>query len=271
MGRTVEDVAIALGSLTGVDPGDSKTLASEGKSEKDYTVYLKKDGLKGKRIGLMKDDMGFSIKVDTLIRKAVACLRAHGAEVIEVGTPRGGTEGASYQVLLYEFKDGINKYLASLGENAPVKNLAELIEFNKRDTVELRWFDQKIFETAQAKGGLDSKEYNEALKKILKATRENGIDKLMDENKLDALMSPTGSPAWKTDMILGDHFTGGNSSLAAIAGYPSITVPAGFIHELPVGVSFFGRAWSEPVLIEIAYAFEQASKHRRAPKFIVTD
>lgn len=271
MGRTVEDVAIALGSLTGVDPGDSKTLASEGKSEEDYSVYLKKDGLKGKRIGLMKDDMGFSIKVDTLIRQAVACLKAQGAEVIEVGTPRGGTGGASYQVLLYEFKDGINKYLASLGGKAPVKNLAELIEFNKKDTVELRWFDQKIFETAQAKGGLDSKEYKEALKKILKATRENGIDKLMDENKLDALMSPTGSPAWKTDMILGDHFTGGNSSLAAIAGYPSITVPAGFIHELPVGVSFFGRAWSEPVLIEIAYAFEQASKHRRAPKFIVTD
>jgi amidase len=271
MGRTVEDVAKCLGALTGVDPEDSKTLASVGKSKNDYSVYLKKDGLKGKRIGLLKDDMGFSIKVDTLIREAVAELKRQGAEVIEVETSRGGTGGASYQVLLYEFKDGINKYLASLGENAPVKNLAELIEFNKKDSVELLLFDQKIFETAQAKGDLESKEYKEALKKILKATREDGIDKLMNDNRLDALMSPTGSPAWKTDMILGDHFVGGNSSLAAIAGYPSITLPVGFIQELPVGVSFFGRAWSEPVLIEIAYSFEQATKHRRVPKFVVTD
>jgi amidase len=271
MGRTVEDVALCLGPLTGIDPQDSKTIASEGKSKSDYSVFLKKDGLKGKRIGLMKDDMGFSEKVDTLIRQAVARLKAQGAEVIEIKTPRGGMGGASYQVLLYEFKDGINKYLASLGENAPVKNLAELIEFNKKDTVELRWFDQKIFETAQAKGDLESKEYKDALQKIMKATREDGIDKLMDDNHLDALMSPTGSPAWKTDLVLGDHFVGGSSSLAAIAGYPSITVPVGFIEELPVGVSFYGRAWSEPVLIEIAYSFEQATRHRRAPKFIVTD
>jgi amidase len=271
MGRTVEDIAKCLGALTGVDTEDPKTLASEGKSEKDYSKYLKKDGLKGKRIGLIKNDMGFSTKVDTLIREAVAELKRMGAEVVEVNTPRGGMGGAAYEVLLYEFKDGINKYLASLGENAPVNNLSELIGFNKKDSVELRLFDQKIFETAQAKGDLESKEYKEALIKILKATREDGIDKLMDENRLDALMSPTGSPAWKTDLILGDHFVGGNSSLAAIAGYPSITLPVGFVQELPVGVSFFGRAWSEPILIEIAYSFEQATKHRRAPKFLITD
>jgi amidase len=271
MGRTVSDVAICLGPLTGIDPGDEKTFASEGKSKSDYSVYLRKDGLNGKRIGLLKDELGFSDKVDTLMVQAVAILKAHGAEVVEVKTPRGGWGGASYQVLLYEFKDGINKYFASLGEKAPVRNLEELIEFNKKDSVELLYFDQKIFEKAQEKGGLESKEYKEALGKILKATREDGIDMLMNENKLDALMAPTGSPAWKTDLILGDHFVGGSSSLAAIAGYPSITVPAGFVQELPVGVSFFGRAWSEPVLIEIAFSFEQATKHRRAPRFLVTD
>jgi amidase len=271
MGRTVEDVAICLGALTGIDIDDPKTAASQGRSLKDYLPYLKKGGLKGKRIGLMKNDMGFSEKVDTLIRQAVASLREQGALVIEVSSPRRRTGNDAYEVLLYEFKDGLNKYLVSLGEKAPVKNLADLISFNKKDSVELRWFDQKIFEKAQAKGGLESAEYKNALKKILKATRESGIDSIMDANRLDALMGPTGSPAWKTDHILGDHFVGGNSSLAAIAGYPSITVPAGFIENLPVGVSFYGRAWSEPVLIEIAYSFEQATNHRRRPEFVVTD
>jgi amidase len=165
----------------------------------------------------------------------------------------------------------LNKYFASLGRNTPVKNLKELIGFNKKDSVELRYFDQKIFEAAEAKGDLETAEYKNAVAKMLKATRADGIDKMMNVNKLDALMSPTGSPAWKTDMILGDHFVGGNSSLAAISGYPAITVPVGFVENLPVGVTFFGRAWSEPVLIEIAYAYEQGTKHRRAPKFIVTD
>jgi amidase len=185
--------------------------------------------------------------------------------------PKSNIDSDGYQVLLYEFRDGIDKYLKSLGPDASVKSLKELIEFNKKDSVELKYFDQKIFELADKKGDLESKEYKEALKKVLHATRENGIDRVMNENRLDALMEPTGSPAWKTDLILGDHFVGGSSSLAAIAGYPSITLPAGFIGELPVGVSFTGRAWSEPVLIEIAYAFEQATKHRKAPRFIPSD
>jgi amidase len=272
MGRTVEDAAICLGALTGVDSADSRTIASQGRSQTDYTKYLRKDGLKGKRIGLLKNEMGFSIKVDTLIRQAVAFIKTQGAEIVEiVGPKESGYGAASYQVLLYEFKDGLNKYFASLGNNAPVRNLKELIEFNKKDSLELRYFDQKIFEKAEKIGNLESPEYRNFLKQMLKATREDGIDKIMNANKLDALMGPTGSPAWKTDLILGDHFVGGSSSLAAISGYPAITVPIGFVDNLPVDVTFFGRTWSEPVLIEIAYAYEQGTKHRKAPKFLVTD
>ena len=175
------------------------------------------------------------------------------------------------QVMLYEFKDGLNRYLSRLDTSVPYRTLKDLIEFNRRDTVELRYFNQKIFEQAEEKGGLDSEEYRDALKRMLKATREDGIDKLLKDYNLDALIAPTGSPAWKTDLILGDHYMGGSSSLAAIAGYPSITVPAGMIDDLPVGISFFSTAWSEPVLIEIAYSFEQATKHRKAPKFFTTD
>ena len=272
MCRTVEDAAIALGTMTGVDPTDNRTMSSKNRSFTDYSVYLKKDGLKGKRIGLMKNEMGFSVKVDTLIRQAVVFIKSQGGEVIEIEGPKSaGYSHASYQVLLYEFKDGINKYFATLGENSPVKNLKELIEFNKKDSVELKYFDQKIFESAEAKGELETKEYKESVTKMLKATREDGIDKIMKENKLDALMGPTGSPAWKTDLLLGDHFVGGSSSLAAVSGYPAISVPVGFVENLPVDITFFGKAWSEPVLIEIAYAYEQGTKHRRAPKFLTTD
>ncbi len=271
MGRTVTDVAICLGALTGIDSLDSKTLLSDGKSYKDYTQFLKPDGLKGKRIGLLKDRLGSSPRIDTLLRRAVRQIKSQGGEVIEVEFPRGGYSNASYQVLLYEFKDGINKYLRSLGDNAPVKNLGELIEFNRNDSIEMRYFDQAVFEAAQAKGGLDSEEYINSLKTMHEATRENGIDKLMNENNLNAIMAPTGGPAWKTDLILGDRSSGGSSSYAAISGYPNITVPGGFIEGLPVGVSFFGRAWSEPVLLEIAYSYEQVSKNRKTPEFHKTD
>lgn len=271
MGRTVEDAVICLGAMTGVDSSDNKTIASWGKSFTDYTVFLKNNGLKGKRIGLLKNELGFSDKVDTLIREAVAYMKSQGAEVVEIVAPRDMYSGASYQVLLYEFKDGLNKYFASLGDNAPVKTLKDLIEFNKNDSVELRYFNQKVLIAAELKGDLESPDYKKAIKKMLIATRENGIDKMMNDNKLDALMSPTGAPAWKTDLILGDHFVGGNSSLAAIAGYPAITVPIGFVDNLPVGVTFFGKAWSEPVLIEIAYSYEQGTRHRKTPKFLITD
>ena len=268
MGRTVEDVAIALGALAGNDTADSKTLNPEAIFHTDYTRFLKADGLKGKRIGLLKDIAGYHARVDTLMKKTVAYLKSQGAEVIEIDEPVGkGAGQPSFQVLLYEFKDGLNKYFAGLS-NAPVKDLQQLIEFNKKDSVELRYFDQKLLEMAQAKGDLETPEYKESLAAMHKATREEGIDKVMAKYSLDALMAPTGSPAWKTDLIDGDHFMGGSSSAAAIAGYPSIAVPMGLIDELPVDVSFFGKAWSEPVLLEIAYAYEQGTKHRKAPRYI---
>jgi amidase len=272
MCRTVADAAILLGALTGVDPLDDKTKLSEGKYPNDYTKYLKVDGLRGKRIGLIKNLMGFSDKVDTLMRKAIADMAGKGAVVVEVEAPdSSGYEKASMEVMLYEFKDGLNRYFASLGDNSPVRNIGELIDFNKKDSVELKYFDQKILINAEKKGDLKSPEYRKALEEMLLATRENGIDKIMNENKLDALIAPTGSPAWKTDLLNGDHFVGGSSSLAAISGYPAITVPMGFIGEMPVGISFFGRAWSEPLLIEIAYGYEQATLHRKPPRYLVTD
>jgi amidase len=272
MCRTVEDAAICLGIMTGIDSLDSKTFSSEGKSLPDYTKYLKTDGLKGKRIGLVKNSGGFSDRVDSLMMQASRCMIAQGAEIIEVEAPaRREYEDAEFQVLLYEFKDGLNKYLAKLGENAPVKNLKELIEFNKDDSAELKYFDQKIFIEAEKKGDLNSPEYIKAVIKMHKATREDGIDKMLKSNNLDALIAPTGSPAWKTDLLLGDHYVGGSSSLAAISGYPAITVPMGFIGDLPVGITFFGTAWSEPALIEIAYSYEQATKHRKIPQFLSTD
>jgi len=272
MCRTVEDAAICLGAMTGVDPLDPKTSLSEGRFLTDYTKFLKADGLKGKRIGLVKNAGGYSDRVDTLMVRAVRYMETLGAEIIEVeAPPRREYEDAEFQVLLYEFKDGLNKYFAELEENIPVKNIKDLIEFNIKDSVELKYFDQKILIESEKKGDLNSHEYIEALEKMHKATRENGIDKLLKTNNLDALIAPTGSAAWKTDLLLGDHFIGGNSSLAAIAGYPNITVPIGFIDNLPVGISFFGTAWSEPLLIEIAYSYEQATKHRKVPKYLATD
>lgn len=273
MGRTVVDVALALGALTGIDSSDSKTFASNGKYFTDYTKFLKKDGLQGKRIGLIKKSMGYSDKVDTLMNKAVAYLKAKGSEVIDIEFPKAESyEAAEFVVLLYEFKNGLNEYLAGLGSNSPVRNLKELMEFNKSDSVELKYFNQNIFEQAEKKGDLNSTEYKKALATMLKATREDGIDKVMNLYKLDAIMAPTGSPACKTDLILGDHSVGGSSSsLAAISGYPAITVPMGFINNLPVGITFFSKAWNEPVLLEIAYSYEQGTKHRKPPKYIVSD
>jgi amidase len=270
MSRTVEDAAVTLGFLTGIDPGDSKTTGSDGKFETDYTKYLIKDGLKGKRIGLLKKSMGFNDKVDTLMMNAVKYLKTGGAEIVEVELPRNpGKE--EMVVLLYEFKDGINKYLAGTDEIISARDLKSLIEFNKKNEIELKYFNQKTFEDAEKKGTLDDKEYKSALEKSLKAMRENGIDRIMDSARLDALISPTGSPAWKTDLLLGDHFAGGDSSPSAISGYPAITVPMGFVGDLPVGITFFGKAWSEGTLLTVAYAYEQGTKHRKAPKYLVTD
>jgi amidase len=272
MARTVEDAAICLGALTGIDQLDPKTIESDGKYLSDYTPSLKGDGLMGKRIGIIKNSGGFSAKVDELMRQAVSDIKVQGGFILEVEAPRGSAyENSSYEVMLYEFKDGLNKYFSGLGNDAPVKTLRELIEFNKSDSIELRYFDQAILEQAEEKGDLSSPDYKKSLGKMQLATRKNGIDSLLNSNHLDALIAPTGSPAWKTDLLLGDHFIGGSSSLAAISGYPAISVPLGFVENLPVGITFFGRAWSEPLLIEIAYSYEQATKHRKPPEYIVTD
>src|SRR5436190_10444369 len=175
------------------------------------------------------------------------------------------------EVLLYEFKTGLNSYLTSLGPRAPVKSLKEIIDFNEPYCDrEMPWFGQDIMTKAQAKGPLTDKAYRDALFRNLRMSRKEGIDFVMDKNKLDALIAPTGGPAWPTDWVNGDHFTGGYSTASAVAGYPHITVPAGYVFGLPVGISFFGRAWSEPTLIKFAYAFEQATKARRAPQFLTT-
>ncbi len=272
MCRTVEDAAICLWIMTGIDSSDSKTLMSEGRFHKDYARFIKSDGLKGKRIGLLKSCMGFHYKVDSLFMKTADFIRGQGAGVIELDYELPSAVGdAEFQVLLYEFKDGLNKYFQGLGPEAPVKSLEELIRFNESDSIELRYFDQKLLIMAQEKGTLADKAYQEAMMIIARETKESGIDRIMNDNRLDALMLPTGSPAWKTDLVNGDNYMGGNSSIAAIPGYPSISVPMGLIDELPVGVSFVGQAWSEPVLIEIAYSFEQATKARKNPKFLLTD
>lgn len=269
MARTVRDAAICLGTMTGIDSADSKTLASEGNYHTDYTQFLNKDGLKGKRIGFYTAALGIDYKVDTLLYKTVEFLKSQGAEVIELDQLyERGVGSKSFLVMLYEYKDGLNNYFASLGPNAPVKSLTDVIEFNKKDSIELSFYDQHLMLMAQEKGDLESPEYKEALEQMLKATREDGIDKVMDEHNLDAIMGPTGSPAWLTDHTNGDHYMLSSSSPAAISGYPNITVPMGFIEGLPVGVSFWGRAWSEPQLLEIAYAYEQATNVRQAPKFL---
>lgn len=270
MARTVKDAAICLGALTGIDEKDDKTAESEGKSYTDYTAFLNKDGLKGKKLGLYTRSMGFHHQVDARIEEAVTLMEKQGAEIIrldQIGSGNGGR--SSFQVMLYEFKDGLNKYFASLGPDAPVKNVEELIAFNKQDSIE-SLFDQDLLERAQGMDGLDSPEYKKLLAEMLENTREKGIDEAMETHSLSAIIAPTGSAAWKTDPINGDLFLGGSSSPAARAGYPNITVPMGWVEDLPVGLSFFGAAWTEPLLLEIAYAFEQASLHRKAPTFKVS-
>lgn len=268
MARTVTDAAIALGTMVGVDEADSTTLESEGNYHTDYTQFLNENGLEGKRIGFWTGPLGDHHRVDTLMHETVRLLENKGATIVELDEiSEENVGGDSFQVLLYEFKDGLNKYFESLGEDAPVSSLEELVEVTLADSVEMRYFDHDLLITASEKGGLDSEEYREALERMLRYAREEGIDRVMDEHNLDAIVSPTGGPAWKTDLTNGDNFSVSSSSPAARAGYPNITVPMGYIDGLPVGVSFFGRAWSEPELIEIAYGFEQATRARIVPEF----
>jgi amidase len=273
MCRTVTDAATLLGALTGVDADDQATAASVGKSLTDYTKFLDPNGLKGARIGVCRKFFGFSDLVDALMESALDALRRAGAVLVDPAdvnlAPNAGA--LEFTVLLYELKADLNAYLARLGPGAPVKSLADVIAFNDaHKEQEMPYFGQDTFLKAQAKGSLATQEYLDAVKDLLKAGRDEGIDKTMDANKLDALVAPTGGPAWVTDLINGDNGAGQTSSAAAIARYPSISVPAGTVFGLPVGISFFGRAWSEPTLIKLAYSFEQLTKVRKPPQFLPT-
>lgn len=271
MCRTVRDAAILLGALTGVDADDKATVASAGKSFADYAQFLKEDGLQGARVGVLRKTFGFNPAVDILMEDALRVMKKQGATMIdpvEIAT-QGKFGDSEFLGFMYELKADLNAYLAWLGANTPVKTLKEIIDFNERNTrKEMPYFAQENFYKAEEKGPLTTKEYVEAMEKNRKLSRTEGIDKTMDELKLDAIVAPTGGPAWLTDIVNGDSFGGGSSEFAAVAGYPNVNVTAGYVHGLPVGISFFGRAWSEPVLIRIAYAFEQATKHRKAPKFL---
>ena len=271
MCRTVRDAAILLGAMAGIDPNDGATSASNGHALADYTAFCDPNGLRGARLGVVRKYFGFSDPVDALMVSVLELLKKQGATLADPAEidSMGKFGDFEFTVLLYEFKAGLNAYLARPGSNAPVHTLKEIIDFNDRNReLEMPYFGQDTFIKAQAKGPLSEKEYVEALEKCGRLTRKEGIDAVMDKLKLDAFVAPTGGPAWITDLLNGDNGAGGSSSLAAVAGYPSITVPAGFIFGLPVGLSFFGRAWSEPTLIKLAYSFEQASNVRKAPSFL---
>jgi amidase len=272
MARTVRDVALVLGALTGVDPRDDATRPSAGKSHADYTRFLDAGGLRGARIGVARETfMGYSPKTDTLMEQAIDVMKHAGATVVDpANLPSIAKIGdAELEVLLYELKADLNSYLESLGPGAPYKTLADLIRFNEQNaSTEMPYFGQELFEQAQKKGPLTDTKYKAARAKCLRLARTEGIDAVMTKHRLDALVAPTQGPVWLIDLVNGDGGGGGSfTQPAAVAGYPHITVPMGLVQGLPVGLSFAGTAWSEPGLLKLAYAYEQASKARRPPTF----
>ncbi len=271
MCRTVRDAATLLGVLTGVDPEDAATAESSGKSRTDYTEFCDPNGLRGARIGVARKYFGFSDAVDALMEQSLDTMKKQGATLVDPADIEtfGKFDESELLVFMYELKADLNAYLARLGPGAPVRTLKDIIDFNDRNRQkEMPYFGQDLFLKAEAKGPLTEKAYLDALQKNHQLARTEGIDALMDKHHLDAIVAPTGGPAWLTDLINGDHVAGGSSNAAAVAGYPNINVTAGFISGLPVGISFFGRAWSEPTLIRLAYAFEQTTKARQAPRFL---
>ena len=272
MCRTVADAAALLGALAGADPADSATAASHGRIPPDYTRFLDPKGLHGARIGVLRKTFDFSEVIAPVFKSALDAMRDAGAVLIDIEiSSLGKFDDSEITAMLYDFKADLNAYLAAAGPKILVSSLKELIAFNERNRdSEMPYFGQDLFEKAEAKGPLTEKAYLDALAKNHRLARTEGIDAAMDKHKLDAIVAPTAGPSWLTDHIDGDHDTGGTSSLAAVAGYPNIHVPAGFVFGMPVGVSFFGRAWSEPQLIRIAYSFEQATRARKPPRFLPT-
>jgi amidase len=280
MARTVADAAALLAALAGVDPRDPATARAAGQASgpgssatEGYAQALDPKGLRGARIGVARNMAGFHPDTDRRLEDAVAEMKRQGAEIVDpADVPNIKDLGdPEFEVLLYEFKAGLEAYLSALGPKAPVKTLAEAIAFNERNRErEMPFFGQETFLKAAEKGPLSTPAYLEALEKCSRLSRKEGLDAVLDQHRLDALVAPTGAPAWVIDPVSGDHFVGGNSTPAAVAGYPSVTVPMGFVFGLPVGLSFIGRAWSEALLIRLAFAFEQATRHRRPPRFLRT-
>jgi len=273
MCRSVRDAAILLTALAGADSEDSMTTLSSSHISSDYSQFCDPHGLQGARIGVVRNLFGFSDVVDALTDQALEVMKKQGAILVDPAKIDSITKIGENEltVLMYELKADLNAYLARMGPGAPVHTLEDVIEFNDRHREkEMPYFGQDMFLKAQAKGPLTEKEYLDALGKSRQLAAKEGIDAVIDQLKLDAFVAPTAGPAWITDLVNGDNSVGGSATAAAVAGYPHITLPAGFTFGLPVGLSFFGRAWSEPMLIKIAYAFEQATKTRRPPRFLPT-
>lgn len=286
MARTVSDLAILLNALIGPDPRDPVTETSALLTTNDYTQHLDKNGLKGARIGVARNYFGFLPAVDAILEDCIRIMRDLGAEIVDHANikqttgelededllaDRGPLGESEYQVLLYEFKHDLNRYLEGLGQDAPVKSLAEVIAFNEINHERVMpYFGQERMLKAQEKGPLSDEAYRKALETSKRLAGTQGIDAVINEHRLDAIIAPSGGPAWITDWVNGDHYGGGSSSLAAVSGYPNITVPAGYIHGLPVGISFFSTAFQEPNLIKFAFAFEQATQIRQKPRFLIS-
>jgi amidase len=273
----VADAAVLLGAMAGSDADDPATKDSAQKGRRDYSASLDANGLRGARIGVVRNRLfGNSPAADRLAEAAIADMKSRGAVIVDPANipTLGKFDDSELDVLLFEFKADLNKYLAWLGPASPVHSLKDVIAFNKAHAEqELRYFGQELMEMAEKKGPLTDAKYVQELATNHRLARTQGIDAVMTAHRLDALVAPTGGPAWLTDLVNGDGGTASApapSSVAAVAGYPHITVPAGYFRGLPVGISFFGRAWSEPTLIRLAYAYEQATKHRQPPTFLAT-